>query len=59
MATSAPSMMKKFINDPADVVKESLAGLAAAHSFVRSGLALDKCNSKAIYLGANVRRFFH
>src|SRR6188508_1930583 len=24
-------VMKKFINDPADVVKESLAGLAAAH----------------------------
>src|SRR3954471_8867654 len=23
--------MKKFLNDPADVVKESLAGLAAAH----------------------------
>ena len=23
--------MKKFLNDPADVVRESLAGLAAAH----------------------------
>jgi phosphoenolpyruvate---glycerone phosphotransferase subunit DhaK len=31
MATSAPSAMKKFLNDPGDVVKESLAGLAAAH----------------------------
>ena len=30
MAVSAPTM-KKFLNDPADVVKESLAGLAAAH----------------------------
>jgi dihydroxyacetone kinase-like protein len=27
----ATQIMKKFINDPADVVKESLAGLAAAH----------------------------
>jgi dihydroxyacetone kinase-like protein len=27
----ATQAMKKFINDPADVVKESLAGLAAAH----------------------------
>jgi dihydroxyacetone kinase-like protein len=31
MATSAPSAMKKFINDPGDVLTESLAGLAAAH----------------------------
>jgi dihydroxyacetone kinase-like protein len=31
MATSAPSAMKKFLNEPGDVVKESLAGLAAAH----------------------------
>jgi phosphoenolpyruvate---glycerone phosphotransferase subunit DhaK len=31
MATVAPPM-KKLINDPADVVRESLAGLAAAHS---------------------------
>ena len=27
--TTAP--MRKFLNDPADVVRESLAGLAAAH----------------------------
>ena len=27
----ATHVMKKFINDPADVVRESLAGLAAAH----------------------------
>ena len=27
----ATQVMKKFINDPADIVKESLAGLAAAH----------------------------
>jgi dihydroxyacetone kinase-like protein len=27
----ATQVLKKFINDPADVVKESLAGLAAAH----------------------------
>lgn len=31
MALTAPTTMKKFLNDPADVVKESLAGLAAAH----------------------------
>jgi len=31
MSVSAASAMKKFLNDPADVVKESLAGLAAAH----------------------------
>jgi dihydroxyacetone kinase-like protein len=30
MAVTTPTM-KKFLNDPADVVKESLAGLAAAH----------------------------
>ena len=30
MAVAQPTM-KKFLNDPADVVKESLAGLAAAH----------------------------
>src|ERR1700726_983897 len=30
MAVATPTM-KKFLNDPADVVKESLAGLAAAH----------------------------
>jgi phosphoenolpyruvate---glycerone phosphotransferase subunit DhaK len=31
MAVIATPTMKKFLNDPADVVKESLAGLAAAH----------------------------
>jgi dihydroxyacetone kinase-like protein len=31
MATIASQTMKKFINDPAEIVKESLAGLAAAH----------------------------
>jgi len=31
MATVETRTMKKFINDPADIVKESLAGLAAAH----------------------------
>jgi dihydroxyacetone kinase-like protein len=31
MSTSAPSAMKKFLNEPGDLVKESLAGLAAAH----------------------------
>ena len=31
MAITATPTMKKFLNDPADVVKESLAGLAAAH----------------------------
>src|ERR1700758_4961900 len=31
MAVSDPTTMKKFLNDPADIVKESLAGLAAAH----------------------------
>ena len=28
---TATATMKKFLNDPADVVRESLAGLAAAH----------------------------
>src|SRR5207253_10176349 len=32
MATTATTPMKKFLNDPADLVRESLAGLAAAHS---------------------------
>src|ERR1700757_416333 len=31
MALTTIPVMKKFLNDPADVVKESLAGLAAAH----------------------------
>ena len=31
MAVTATPTMKKFLNDPAEVVKESLAGLAAAH----------------------------
>jgi dihydroxyacetone kinase-like protein len=31
MATVASQTMKKFVNDPAEIVKESLAGLAAAH----------------------------
>src|SRR5207253_4934160 len=32
MATTATTPMKKFLNDPADLVRESLAGLAAAHA---------------------------
>src|ERR671925_2295550 len=31
MAVATTQTMKKFLNDPDDVVKESLAGLAAAH----------------------------
>lgn len=31
MAVATTQTMKKFLNDPADVVKESLVGLAAAH----------------------------
>ena len=31
MAVTATPTMKKFLNDPAEIVKESLAGLAAAH----------------------------
>src|SRR5690242_4612809 len=31
MAVTATPTMKKFLNDPADAVKQSLAGLAAAH----------------------------
>jgi dihydroxyacetone kinase-like protein len=31
MAVATTPAMKKFLNDPADLVKESLAGLAAAH----------------------------
>src|SRR3954464_5595925 len=34
MATTATPTMKKFLNDPADLVRESLAGLAAAHGDV-------------------------
>src|SRR5881409_961343 len=30
--STATTTMKKFLNDPADLVRESLAGLAAAHS---------------------------
>src|ERR1044071_7130277 len=29
--STATTTMKKFLNDPADLVRESLAGLAAAH----------------------------
>ena len=32
--STATTTMKKFLNDPADVVRESLAGLAAAHGDV-------------------------
>jgi dihydroxyacetone kinase-like protein len=32
MAVATTPSMKKFLNDPADLVKESLVGLAAAHS---------------------------
>ncbi|HEX8983387.1 MAG TPA: dihydroxyacetone kinase subunit DhaK [Ktedonobacterales bacterium] len=32
MSTSTPTAMKKLINKPDDVVKEALAGMAAAHS---------------------------
>jgi len=31
MATASTQPMRKFVNDPADIVRESLAGLAAAH----------------------------
>jgi dihydroxyacetone kinase-like protein len=31
MATAATTPLKKFLNDPSELVKESLAGLAAAH----------------------------
>jgi dihydroxyacetone kinase-like protein len=31
MATATTTTMKKFLNDPVDVVRESLAGLGAAH----------------------------
>ena len=31
MAVTTTPTMKKFLNDPADLVPESLAGLAAAH----------------------------
>src|SRR5438128_2446469 len=34
MATTATAPMKKFLNDPAELVRESLAGLAAAHGDV-------------------------
>ena len=34
MATATPTTMRKLLNDPESVVKESLAGLAAAHADV-------------------------
>jgi phosphoenolpyruvate---glycerone phosphotransferase subunit DhaK len=34
MATATPTTMRKLLNDPGSVVKESLAGLAAAHGDV-------------------------
>jgi dihydroxyacetone kinase-like protein len=34
MATAVTHRMRKFLNDPADLVRESLAGLAAAHGDV-------------------------
>src|SRR3989440_772324 len=34
MATATPTTMRKLLNDPQSVVKESLAGLAAAHGDV-------------------------
>ena len=34
--STATTTMKKFLNDPADVVRESLAGLAAAHGDILS-----------------------
>jgi dihydroxyacetone kinase-like protein len=34
MATATPTTMRKLLNDPESVVKESLAGLAAAHGDV-------------------------
>jgi phosphoenolpyruvate---glycerone phosphotransferase subunit DhaK len=32
--STATTTMKKFLNDPADLVRESLAGLAAAHGYL-------------------------
>src|SRR4051812_37161179 len=42
MATTATPTMKKFLNDPADLVRESLAGLAAAHGDILRYDAADQ-----------------
>ena len=42
MATATPTTMRKLLNDPEAVVRESLAGLAAAHADVLTYNAADQ-----------------
>jgi dihydroxyacetone kinase-like protein len=52
MMSTATTTMKKFLNDPADVVRESLAGLAAAHGDV---LRYDASAQIVVRAGAPVQ----
>src|SRR5690349_24832774 len=52
MATTATAPMKKFLNDPADLVRESLAGLAAAHGDI---LRVDREAQIVVRAGAPVQ----
>src|SRR6188472_55035 len=52
MATTATAPMKKFLNDPADLVRESLAGLAAAHGDI---LRVDSEAQIVVRAGAPVQ----
>src|SRR4051812_35545654 len=52
MATTATPTMKKFLNDPADLVRESLAGLAAAHGDI---LRYDADAQIVVRVGAPVQ----
>jgi phosphoenolpyruvate---glycerone phosphotransferase subunit DhaK len=49
--STATTTMKKFLNDPADVVRESLAGLAAAHGDI---LRYDAGAQIVVRAGASV-----
>jgi dihydroxyacetone kinase-like protein len=50
--STATTTMKKFLNDPADVVRESLAGLAAAHGDI---LRYDPAAQIVVRAGAPVQ----
>src|SRR2546423_11812767 len=52
MATATPTTMRKLLNDPESVVKESLAGLAAAHGDV---LRYDAVNQYVARVDAPVQ----
>jgi hypothetical protein len=48
MATNAPTKMKKLVNDVADLVPESLAGLGRAHADI---LTIDQANLLVLRAG--------